>query len=61
MHPISLTLIVLNEDNFIDFKEEQSLNILYISLTLVALNEEKSIDIKEEHFQNIDDILLTYY
>ena len=46
---IFLTLVVLNEDKFIDCKEEQPQNIQLISLTLVVLNEDKFIDCKEEH------------
>ena len=43
-----MTLIVLNEDKSIDFKEEQLLNISLILVTLLVLNEDKSIDFKEE-------------
>ena len=53
MHHILLTLVVLNEDKSIDFKEEHPLNICDILLTLVVLNEDKSIDSKEEHPSNI--------
>ena len=46
---ILLTLVVLNEDKSIEFKEEHSENIQLILLTLIVLNEDKSIDCKEEH------------
>ena len=45
---ISSTLIVLNEDIFIDFKDEHPLNNFCISLTWVVLIEDKSIDSKDE-------------
>ena len=45
---ISLTLVVLNEDKFIDCKEEHPSNIRLIFSTLVVLNEDKFIDCKEE-------------
>ena len=52
MAHIFLTLVVLNEDKSIDFKEEHSLNMALISLTLVVLNEDKSIELKEKHPEN---------
>ena len=43
-----VTLFVLNEEKFIDSKDEQFRNILFILVTLLALNEDKSKDFKDE-------------
>ena len=55
----SLTLIVLNEDKFIDCKEKHPWNMSPIFSTLVVLNEDKLIDCKEKHPENIPYISLT--
>ena len=57
MRLIFLTLVVFNEDKFIDSKERHPSNIKLIFLTLVVINEDKSIDSKErtgfEHITRI--------
>ena len=49
-----MTLLVLNEDKYIDFKDEHQENILLILVTLLVLNEDKSIDFKDEHKEKYD-------
>ena len=49
MDLIFVTLFVLNEVKFIEFKEEQNADIQLISLVLFLLNEDRSMEYREEH------------
>ena len=47
-----VTLLVLNEYKFKEFKEEHSENMQLIFATLLVLNEDKFIEFKEEQLEN---------
>jgi hypothetical protein len=54
------TLFVLKEEeNFIDSKELQRLNILDISVTFIVFQFDKSKLVREEHSSNIELIVVT--
>jgi hypothetical protein len=57
---IRATLFVLKEEeNFIDSKESQRLNMLDISITLFVFQSDKSKLVRDEHSSNIELIEVT--